>query len=130
MGLSILLTGVITLGKLYSPSGGWNNWSNENKIYQEVDKLLQITKDPIPPTVIVSNPPGFYLASGLSAIAIPDGDEENTLSVAQKFGAQFLILENGSFPDGLNGLYQNPDQFPDFELFGQVDGVLVFKIKQ
>jgi hypothetical protein len=130
VGLSILLTGVITFGKLYSISGGWNNWSNENQIYLEVDKFLHISKDPIPPTVIVSNPPGFYLASGLNAIAIPDGVEENTLSVARKFGATYLILEKGSFPDGLNGLYLNPDQFPDFKLFGQVDGVLVFKIKQ
>jgi hypothetical protein len=130
VGISILLTGVITLGKLYSPSGGGNNWSNENRLYLEAVKLLQISKDPIPPTVIVSNPPGFYLASGLNSIAIPYGNEENTLSVARKFGAKYLIMEEGSFPEGLSGLYLNPNQSTDFELFGQLDGVLVFKIKQ
>lgn len=130
VGISILLTVVITFSKLYSNSGGWNNWSNENQQYLEVDKLLQISKDPIPPTVIVSNPPGFFLASGLNAIAIPDGNEENTLAVARKFDAKYLILEEGSFPNGLSGLFLNPGQFPDFELLGQVDGILVFKIKQ
>lgn len=129
VGFMILLTAVISLEKLYSPTDGWDNWSHENDTYSRVDKLIKSAQDTIPPTVIVSNPPGFYLASGLNSIAIPDGNENKTSSVAQYFGATYLILENGSFPVELNNLYSNPDQSTYFELFGRVDDVLVFKIK-
>ena len=128
-GLSIMLTVLIVIGKIYSPKEGWNNWSSESSLYHEVTNILKNSGDSEKPTVIVSNPPGFYLESGLNSIAVPDGDETNTYSVAQKFDANYLILENGAFPEGLNSLFRNPTNYPDFQLVGKVDGTLVFKIE-
>ena len=129
VGLSMMVTGIISIGKLYSPTEGINKWSVEDHLYRELTTLIKNSGDQQKSTVMVSNPPGFYLASGLNAIAVPDGDEKNALYVAQRYGAGYLILEEGAFPDGLNGLYRNPDLYPDFQFLGEVDGALVFKIK-
>lgn len=128
VGLSIILTGLIVVGKLYSPDAGWDYWSTEMNLYRKVDALSFDSYTMNKPTVIVSNPPGFYLASGLNAIAIPNGNEQTTLTVANKFDARYLILEEGAYPDGLNDLYKNPDRFENFNLIDRVDGVLVFEI--
>lgn len=125
---SILVSGVIIFGKLYSPSVGWDNWNTENSLYQKVNIMIETSAGVSSPTVIVSNPPGFYLVSGFNSIAIPFGDVNNTLAVARKFSADFLVLENGAIPEGLNSLYQDPVQFPDFNLIGEVEDTLVFKI--
>ena len=69
------------------------------------------------------------MATGKSAIAVPDGDEQSTLLVAQHFNANYLVLEKEGFPDGLIGLYNTPDQYPDFIYLGELDGTRVFKIK-
>ena len=37
---------------------------------------------------MVANPPGFYLASGNPAIAVPDGDENTLLTVARRYQAR------------------------------------------
>jgi hypothetical protein len=128
IGLSVLFTFFIVNGKLFSPSDGSNIWSNEYNLYKKVDIIIDALL-PINPIVIVANPPGFYLATGKSAIAVPDGDEQIALLVAQKYGANYLVLEKESFPDGLNGLYHNPDQYPDFKYLGELEGTRVFKIQ-
>lgn len=128
VGITMILTGFISVGKLYSPSSGWNYWSNEIDLYRKVNALTINTFSSNKPTVIVSNPPGFYLASGWNAIAIPDGDEMTTLTVARKFAASYLILEEGAYPEGLNELFKNPDSNANFKLIEKVEGVLVFEI--
>jgi len=128
IGLSIFLTCFIVLGKLFSPGDGRNIWSTEINLYKKMDIII----DSLPaknPIVIVANPPGFYLATGKSAIAVPDGDEQKTLLVAHHFNANYLVLEKEGFPDGLIGLYNNPDQYPEFNYLGEMDGARVFKIK-
>jgi len=127
IGLSILFTCFVALGKLFSPGDGSNIWSTEINLYRKVDIMID-SPSLINPIVIVANPPGFYLATGKSAIAVPDGDEKVTLLVAKKFNANFLVLEKEGFPYGLISLYNNPDLYPDFNYLGELDGARVFKI--
>lgn len=125
--IAFLLTGSIITGKLLDPITGRNSWNSENELYKKVDGIIN-SKSPNNPVVIVANPPGFYLATGRSAIAVPDGDETITLRVAQKFGARYLILEDEGYPDGLKNLYQNPEKFTNFIYLGEVDGTRVFEV--
>ncbi|OGN75923.1 MAG: hypothetical protein A2X25_01930 [Chloroflexi bacterium GWB2_49_20] len=128
VGLSILLTVIIVIGKLFSPVDGGNIWSYEYNLYREVNTKMINSDNLLNPIVVVANPPGFYLASSKNAIAIPDGDEQATLLVARRYDASYLILEEGGFPDGLIGLYQNPGQYPNFHFLGEVEGARVFRI--
>ena len=78
--------------------------------------------------MIVANPPGYYLATGRNTIAIPDGNEQISLLVARRFGADYLVLEKEGIPNGLNGSYNNPYQYPDFNYLGELEGTRVFRI--
>jgi len=127
IGLSVLFTSYVVIGKLYNPNQG-NIWSSEYDLYKKVAILID-SQSQSNPIVIVANPPGFYLATGMYAIAVPDGDEQVSLLVSRKFGANYLILEEDGIPEELNGLYNNPDQYPDFNYLGELDGTRVFKIQ-
>ena len=127
VGLAVLFTSYVVIGKLVNLNDGRNIWSKEYFLYKKVDILIDspLSSNPI---VIVANPPGYYLATGRSTIAIPDGNEQISLLVARRFGADYLVLEKEGIPNGLNGLYNNPYQYPDFNYLGELEGTRVFRI--
>ncbi len=57
--------------------------------------------------VAVNDPPGFFLATGISAVAIPNGSEDTLRQVAARYGVDWIVLE-ADHPRGLDALYQNP----------------------
>jgi hypothetical protein len=123
---ALLITVFIVGGKLFDPNSD-NIWSYEKDLYRQVDGIIGLNSIGSP-IVIVANPPGYYLATGKSAIALPDGDEQTTLMVAKIFNATFLVLEEKGYPNGLNGLYQNPQNYPNFIFLGELEGTRVYKI--
>jgi 4-amino-4-deoxy-L-arabinose transferase-like glycosyltransferase len=54
--------------------------------------------------VAVNNPPGFFLATGLPAVVIPDGGEETLRQVSQRYAVEWIVLE-ANHPYGLDALY-------------------------
>jgi hypothetical protein len=78
---------------------------------------------------MVANPPGFYLASGNPAIAIPDGDIETLLSAARKYGALYLVLEDGSVPVNLVQVYDDPRNQPDLIYLNEIEHARIFVIR-
>jgi hypothetical protein len=54
--------------------------------------------------VFVNNPPCFYLETGREAFAIPDGNLETLLNVADRYRVQYLLLDSNT-PSGLISLY-------------------------
>jgi hypothetical protein len=55
----------------------------------------------------VVDPPGFYLATGVPAVALPHGDEADLRAVVEKFGVDWIVLE-ADHPSGLDRLYASP----------------------
>lgn len=82
-------------------------WEASQVTYTQVGSRLQ-TIDPEVQVVAVNDPPGLYLASGLSAVVIPDGPPESLRQVVTKFNATWVILD-ANRPVGLAGLYARPD---------------------
>jgi hypothetical protein len=79
-------------------------------------------------TVIVANPPGFYLASGNPSIAVPDGDVSTVLAASKQYNAHYLILESGSVPEGLIPVYDNPNGQIGLTYLGEVEHARIFLI--
>ncbi len=121
IGLTVLMTIFILLSRIPS-------WRTEFSTYRNVDKFLSAHGMSEGDTVIVSNPPGFYLASGNPAIAIPDGNIDTILALRDRFSAEYLILEAGSMPSGLETIYENPNEYSDLDYLGEMEKVRVFKI--
>ena len=121
IGLTVLMTIFIILSRIPS-------WRTELTTYENVDQFLSAHGMAEGDVVIVSNPPGFYLASSNPAIAIPDGNIGTILALRDRFTAEYLILEAGSMPSGLETIYENPNEYSDLEFLGEMETVRVFKI--
>ncbi len=107
---TIFRTGLVTIMALITAAivyvrvlggGGYQPWGQENIAYNQIKDVLVSDGMTVQSIVMVANPPGFYLASGNPAIAVPDGDEHTLLTVASRYGAKYLVLEAGSVPVGL-----------------------------
>jgi hypothetical protein len=106
-----------------------SGWAKDDVIYPVVeDKLIESGISP-QDVVIVRNPPGYYLASGRQSVSLPFGDEATILAVAEKFGARYLVLEEGGTFDAIHDLYDNPEDNPSFIYLGEVDGARLYRIE-
>lgn len=106
-----------------------SGWAKDDFIYPAVEeKLLENGISPHD-VVIVRNPPGYFIASGRQSVSLPFGDESTIISVAEKFGARYLILEKGGTFDSIQDLYENPEDNPSFIYLGEVDGARLYRIE-
>jgi hypothetical protein len=143
--LAILLTAGIVWGRLSGGSGvqaprsgstasavqaqAGQAWSQENFAYSHIYTYLVGQGAKAEDIVMVANPPGFYLASGNPAIAVPDGDDNTLLTVARRYNALYLILEEGSVPANLMPVYKNPQGQPDLIYLGELENARIFLIR-
>jgi hypothetical protein len=125
--LAALLTIFIIYGRVMGGKVGIN-WNQEQDAYRQINgKLVSLGMDNSA-IVMVANPPGFYLASGNPAIALPDGDVNTLIKVAQRYGAEYIILEQGGTPNGLMSAYEHPLDQDGLKYLGQVDGTILYAI--
>jgi hypothetical protein len=89
--------------------------------------LLAVNSVPSDARIMINNPAGLWLASRHEAVVIPDGTPETALSAAQKFDADYLILEK-NLVTGMFGLYRNPGAFPGFTLIDQQEDQMLFRL--
>ncbi len=105
--IAALLTGAIIFGRVFG-GGGSPVWGQEQISYNHISSFLVSEGMNDRSIVMVANPPGFYLASGNPAIAVPDGDLSTLLTVVRRYGAAYVVLEQGSTPVGLASVFENP----------------------
>jgi hypothetical protein len=81
--------------------------------------------------VAVNNPPGFYLASGVPAVVIPDGGEAALRAVVNRFEVGWVLLD-ANHPAELASLYSHPESFGWLELrasFADSEGRVVYLLR-
>ena len=135
IGLAVLLTAVIVWSRviggnagLADPANPGQAWNQEGFAYSQIDNYLVLKGAATGDTIMVADPPGFYLASGNPSIAVPDGDINTLLAAAQQYHALYLILEDGSIPAGLIPVYDNPNGQMDLTYLGEVEHARIFRI--
>ncbi len=106
-----------------------SGWAQDDVIYPSVEEMFQ--ENGIGPTdvVIVRNPPGYFIASNRPAVALPFGDESTILTVAEKFGAGYLVLEAGGTFESIQDLYDNPKSNLSFVYLGEISGARLYRIE-
>ncbi len=110
---------------------GWSEnaqiWDGGHEYHRQLSQaLLELSIHP-EEIIMVNNPPGFFLASQRPTIVIPDGDVDTSLLAAQKYGASYLILEV-NHPQGLNDLYDNPEDYPGLQRIWSDEQTHIFAI--
>jgi hypothetical protein len=135
IGLAVLLTAVIVWGRLISGNTGLaiqpslgQVWNQEGYAYSQINNYLVGKGAAAEDTIMVANPPGFYLASGNPSIAVPYGDANTVLAAAKQYHALYLILEAGSTPVGLIPVYDNPNGQTGLTYLGEIDHARIFLI--
>ena len=100
-------------------------WNRSAVEYAELEAVLE-TLDPLKKeSVMVNNPPGYYLASQRQSIATPYGGVEVLIGAAQRFGVRYLLLEK-NHPEDLHELYDHPQDTSALDYWGSIDGTRVY----
>ena len=135
IGLAVLITAVIVWSRVIGGNADPANqqsssqaWGQENYAYSQVNKYLVLQGAAPEDTIMVANPPGFYLASGNPSIAVPDGDINTVLAAARQYHALYLVLEDGSVPADLLPVYENPNGQMNLTYLGEVEHARIFLI--
>jgi len=125
--LSILLTGTLFYERVLGSDPGKIAWQTSWEQYTAVGQTLSRFGAAPDSIVMVNNPPGYFVATGHSALVIPNGNEQTSLEVANRYGASFLILEKDHV-NGLNDLYMHPGDRPGLKYLCSVGQIYLFKI--
>ena len=127
VGIALLLTGAILMGRVIGSDPREQAWGLSANRYVAVEKFLDSRDVAAQEIVIVSNPPGYFVATGRSAIIVPDGGVETVLAVAERYQAHYLILDEQSTTPALKIVFENPENY--FDYLGVVDGEYIFFIE-
>ena len=134
--LAVVLTAVVVWTRVISgntsftnnPRGG-QGWGLENSAYSHINEYLISQGEAAGDVVMVANPPGFFLASGNPAIAVPDGDVNTVLAAARRYHALYLVLEEDSVPAGLLPVFDNPTDQLALTYLGEIEHARIFRIQ-
>jgi hypothetical protein len=124
---SFLLTGFAVRSRVIGVDLQHPAWGGGNRSYVEIENGLRLAGADKDEIVLINNPPGYFVATGRPALAIPDGDLNSTLLVAKKYGGAYLILEY-NHPLGLDELYQIPIDHPGIKYLTTISGAHIFRI--
>ncbi|HEY69314.1 MAG TPA: glycosyltransferase family 39 protein [Anaerolineae bacterium] len=90
-------------GRVIGPDPSQPVWSSSDALYSDVGEQLKAL-DPEPGIVAVNNPPGFYRATDLEAVVIPNGNPETLYQVVERYDVEWIILE-ANHPEALQDFY-------------------------
>jgi hypothetical protein len=96
--------------RVVGPDPAQPRWSQSERTYRAAAVRLG-SLDPAPGVVAVNNPPGFYLATNLPAVVIPDGPPQVLHQVVDRYRVDWVVLD-ANRPEGLAGLYDEPSSVP------------------
>jgi hypothetical protein len=126
--LMMLVTGVLYVRKVAGTVPNRIAWNEGWKAYSAWATVLAEQGVPDSAVILVNNPPGFFAATGRPAVAIPSGDESQTLKAAGMYGAGYLLLDENN-TRWLPELYANPAGHAGFSLITTLDGMHLFEIE-
>lgn len=101
---ALLLTVGLTWRKTVGPVTSEPRWDTSWRNYVQVGERLE-RLDISPSLVAVNNPPGFYLATGINAVVIPNGTPDTLRMVVEKYGVDWIVLDSNR-PEGLAPLFE------------------------
>jgi hypothetical protein len=123
---SVLILSAIIFWTRIIGNGGYESWDQESTTYSQIDQFLVSQGVNNSDTIMVSNPPGFFLASGNPSIAVPYGDRNTILNLASRYNVTYLVLEEGSVPVGLLSVYDDPENQGELKYIGEINSARVF----
>ena len=115
---TVALVGILTIGLVWTrvigPTPREPRWAYSLRKYQEVgERLCQLEESP--GVVAINNPPGFYLATSMESVVIPNGPIDTLRQVVERYSVDWVVLD-ANRPVDLAVLYNAPETAPWLEL--------------
>jgi hypothetical protein len=125
---AVILSGVLYYQRVSSGLPGESGWGGGFRHYQLVEAQLIQAGAAASDTVLVNNPPGYWLASGRPAVVIPYGDDSMLYAAAQRYRVRYLVLELTN-PWQLAPLYdRREDARSEFEYITSVGTTHLYRV--
>ncbi|MDH3944421.1 MAG: hypothetical protein OEV06_10050, partial [Anaerolineae bacterium] len=125
LGMAVAITGVLIVQKFGGSEYGFDAWNQYAQRYANIEQAIKKEDPTQSGIVLVINPPGYHLASGRPAIAIPSGDESALNAAADDFEARFLIVEY-DHPPALDPYFGNKDDRNGWVYLGTIDETNIY----
>jgi hypothetical protein len=103
-------------------------WNVAVDRYSAVDDALadlNVSKDEV---IVSANPPGFVVVTGRPSVSVPDGGVETVLALTRHYKVRWVLVE-ASHPEGLEELYENPQDVSGLTYLLTVFDVHLFMIE-
>lgn len=126
IGLALMLTVVTASGRVVGSRFTDPAWNQSAETYTRLEMALQ-ELGARGETILVNNPPGYYITSRRSAIPIPDGDLETATGPATLYGAHYLLLE-ANHPTALNAAFLEPGDRDGWQYLGTYEDTRIYKL--
>lgn len=131
--MAVIVASLVTLGvagaRLIGEGGHASAWQASWDAYAAAGSALERSGVPVGERVMVNDPPGFYLAAGYPALAIPNGGVDVLLAASRRYQASYLVLEENTVK-GLRPLYRQPEDQPGLKYLETVGSAHLFQILQ
>ncbi len=127
--LSVLLVGLALVFSGFALLNRAAEWADEAEAFRQAEAHL-LTQAALPEQIVITtNPPGYYVATGRRAIALPDGDLSVFHEVAGQFQADYLLLGK-HHPAEYDAIYADPARgWPGRAYLGTVAELHLFRIE-
>jgi hypothetical protein len=127
VGLAVLLSLYRGYERIIGVSAATTVWNRPSEQYARTDEWLQASGAPSDAVVMVNNSPGYFATTERPSIVIPDGDVDTLLMVADRYQADYLVLEI-HHPKGLDQLYKEPVDQPGLRHLWSDGDIHIFEI--
>lgn len=121
----ILLSAGVYLQRVVGTNPDGIVWNLGTEQYRRIEqRLVELGATPCL-VVMVNNPPGFYAATGRSAIVLPYGDEEALIAAGKAYLISYVIIDqnNASY---LTRLYESPGDYPGLDYLDSVGDARIY----
>lgn len=119
---------VLLAGRVFGAGEAQAGWDSLAERYARIGAGLNEQGIPVSAPLLVNNPPGFFLATGIPSLAVPDGSPETVLDVARRYGACWILLEP-DHPQGLAELYLEPQSTTNLTLLTRTEAAYFFQVE-
>jgi hypothetical protein len=103
-------------------------WGEGEQQYPRIQAFLHREGLQVGDTVMVRNPPGYFIMTGQPAVVVPYGGASSMLEVARQFQVAYVILEAAGAAGPIKQVYEDTHN-PELPYLGEIDGTRIFTVR-
>lgn len=107
VGLSSMVVKSRVIGEVWQAP----KWNQSFQAYKRIGETLRELEAGPQDVIMINNPPGYYVANWGRSIVIPDGNIQTVVRAADRYDADYLVLES-NHPRDLDDVYNHPESAP------------------